>query len=337
MLRDHRRWILVALVSLLALLPLVPAAAAADDSQAWSVDPSGSGVPGGRSAFVYSLAPGQVFQDSVWITNVSSRPITFAVYARDAFNTDVDAGYALQLQREKPRDAATWIQIAVDRITVQPGTRADVPFQVTIPAGARPGDHAAGIIAEDVAPPTVHGNDVGVALQRRVAARIYVRVAGPLEPSLEVESIKVIHHSALLPPVTGRGDATVVYRIKNTGNVRMPASANVHVTGLLGRTIKRFPSRSIPELLPGSSVQLAERFEGLPAIDRLSASITVRGEGTIARGTHDTWVVSWLIVAILGGLLLALAGWRRRRRRRGAQGPGEPPVAARSPREPVGV
>jgi hypothetical protein len=322
----------MALCAVAVSLLFVTAPASAAGEHIWDVKPGGGGLPGARSSFVYTLKPGQIFQDTVSISNASDEPITFDVYATDAFNTPLDAGFALLQEDETPKDSGAWITLATDRLTVQPHTRADVPFQIAIPIGARPGDHAAGIVAADTEVAGATDAPVGVRLRRRVAARVYTRVAGPLTPSLTVRRIEFSHRSALLPPFTGRGDASITYELKNTGNVRLQPTATVTVTGLFGRRILALPPRAFRELLPGSSVVFTESFEGLPAIDHLTAGVRVRarnlpGPDVTASGSRGIWAVSWLAVALL--VLLVADVIVLRRLRRSGPPPVEPPRPAK--------
>src|SRR5690606_2379535 len=124
----------------------------------------------------------------------------------------------------------------------------------------------------------------------------------------------------IVPWLTGRGDATITYTITNVGNVRLDPLASVEVTGLLGRTLRTFPTRELPELLPGASVVVTESWSGLPPIEPLNVEISVEtagGEVSVTR-SHGVFVWSWAAVVLLA-LVAAWLGyrlWRRRHPRR---------------------
>jgi hypothetical protein len=301
--------------------PVLVAPAGANGNGTFSVDPGGAGDEGARSAFVYTLRPGQVFQDTVEVANTTDHVLSLDLYGTDAFNTPVDAAFALRLGTEEPTDVGTWVTLAVDHLNIDPGSRAVVPFQVTIPDDATPGDHVGGIVAEDTeVQPGDDQSGVAIDVRTRVAARLYVRVDGPISAELQVKRLDVAHHSALLPPFTGHGDATVTYEIRNTGNVRLSPTADLEVTGFLGRRVAAFDQRQIPELLPGSSVIVTEQFDGLPPLEHLRAHLEARatvdlaGEEAVAARSTGFWAVSWLVVAILVAIAGGLAWWWRRRR-----------------------
>ncbi len=88
--------LVVALVASVSLTVLPSAPAGAIGNGGWAVEPSGPNGTGTRDYFVYTLSPGQGFQDTVGISNFSDQPLTFKVYARDAFSAGADAGFGVQ-------------------------------------------------------------------------------------------------------------------------------------------------------------------------------------------------------------------------------------------------
>lgn len=323
-------WILAALLAVGSFAGSTGLAAASDNGS-WSVAPGGQEGPGARNFFVYTLKSGQSFQDTVTVANLTDEPLTVDLYPTDAYNTSLDGGFALLAVDEMPVDTGSWIRLATDQLTLAPRTQAEVPFEISIPRDAEPGDHAGGIVAQNVETETeIDGDGVGVEVRRRVAARVYVRVDGPLQPGLQVTRIATEHEA---PGVGGGGSATVAYEVKNTGNTRLVPTTSLAVKGLFGRSIMSFDERRLNELLPGSAVVVTERFEGLPPLEPLTASVKVVGadlqgaDPIVARGSHNFWVVSRSFLLMLGlALGLFFAWWRVRHR--AAQPPAEPPRPA---------
>ena len=156
------------------------AAPAADGGFRWAVQPSSKEGPTGRNYFVYDLAPGDRITDYVGISNLGTEPMTFSVYGTDAFTTD-DGSFALLPASDKPTDVGSWIKFAQGRYTVQPGQRLDIPFRLTVPANATPGDHAGGVIGA-LAQIETDAAGQRINVDRRIAARVYLRVAGNSTP-----------------------------------------------------------------------------------------------------------------------------------------------------------
>lgn len=124
-----------------------PAVAEGEAIVTWSVSPSTPGGPDGRTRFDFQAAPSSVISDWVAVTNDSAVVATFSVYAADA-TTDFDtAAFTLIGSDEESIGAGAWIALDASEITLDPGERANIPFTMTVPQDATPGDHAAGIVA----------------------------------------------------------------------------------------------------------------------------------------------------------------------------------------------
>ncbi|MEU8259059.1 DUF916 domain-containing protein [Micromonospora sp. NPDC048999] len=284
----------------------------------WAVQPtSGPGAPA-RSVFQYESGAGTHVDDRVAISNLSDRPLTFAVYATDAYST-ADGAFALLPASDPPTDLGTWIKLPRRSWTVPAGKRLEIPFRLTVPDRATPGDHAAGIIAA-VTERHTDAQGQQVNLDRRVAARVYLRVDGELAPEVRIEQLETAYRTPGVPFVDGR--LSVRYRVRNTGNVRLTAGdAAVRVRGPLGVTLAEPQRVALPELLPGGEVVLERDVDAWP-MGRLDAVVTVNpitAEGRLPATSRSagTWAAPWstigalLIVAAL--VALGWLAWRRRR------------------------
>ena len=325
--------VVVALLTLFAVLtPAQPARAAGTDG--WAVEPSGPNGTGTRDFFVYQLKPGQSLKDTVGVSNSSDQPLTFRIYARDAFSTPGDASFGLGGEEDKPSDTGSWITLPTDvaLYTVQPGTRADIPFIITVPPDASPGDHAGGIVAALVSTPEQSTDGAGLNVLQRVGARVYTRVEGPISAAMDVTQLKVTYDNSFMA-LFGGGPATVSYELRNAGNVRLTPQVSVKLKDPLGRTVQSAQLKNIAELLPGASIVVTEQFTGVPPVGRLTAEVTANsfGEGTTSVTRADSvWAMPWFLVALGFAMTGALIVWlRRRRRRSGSSTAPAPPSAAR--------
>ncbi|MFE0589756.1 WxL protein peptidoglycan domain-containing protein [Micromonospora echinospora] len=323
---------------LAAPAPSAPAPAApsgAADGFTWAVQPSNASGPTGRAYFVYDAAPGRRIEDRVAITNLSRTPMTFAVYGADAFTTG-DGGFALQPASRPATDVGSWVTLAERTYRIPAGKRVIVPFQVTVPANASPGDHAGGIV---VSAAGARADAAGrtVTVDRRVAARIYLRVAGAVRPALEVEALRIAYDNPVNP--FGAGPVVVSYRLRNTGNVRLTGSGQVHVAAPFGWRLAGTEPVAVPELLPGAAFVVTEQINGIVPTGRLSVRVavdpaTVDGPLPTLSRTASTWAMPWFWVAVL----LAGAAWLiatrvrgNRRRARAADARTAPATAGSTP------
>lgn len=296
---------------------------------------SGATAPDNRGKFTFGATSGAVVKDYVAINNVSAEPLTLRVYAADAFNT-TEGGYDLLATGKPSKDIGTWIKLDRESVTVAPGSQEIVPFTVTVPRDAPPGDHAAGIVASLLTEQT-NTDGSKVAVDTRVGTRMYLRIAGELRPQLSVENLDVAYHGLLNP--FGSGRVTVKYTVRNTGNVRLEGAQAVRVDLPWGSSVDSGALKRIPELLPGNELSMTAEVTGvwpvvLPtAVVRLEPS-AMPGDvnpPAVATEVEDSLLaIPWSQLGVLVLILLAVFLLRWRRKRRGAP---KPPVE----REKVGV
>ncbi|WP_324784302.1 WxL protein peptidoglycan domain-containing protein [Streptomyces sp. H51] len=307
--------LLLPLLSLLLGVVLLPVTAAvparAADNGSWSVHPAASAVAA-RPYFYLSADPGQTLQDEVVVANRTGRPLTFRLYAADAYNTARDGGFAVRTVKERMRGVGAWARPAKSRVTV-PGHRSvTVPFTLRVPEGAEPGDHPGAIVALDERVEKGRGS-LALGVRRAVGARVYLRVGGPVLPAIAVENVRVSHHQPIVPGL-GDSTATISYTLHNTGNVTLRPEVELKARGLFGRTLLTRKVTRVPtELLPGRRVRLTEPWRGAPQMDRGDVTLTARAHGTRESGGASFLALPWLVVAlafaaaVAGGALLARA------------------------------
>ncbi|GAA2698388.1 WxL protein peptidoglycan domain-containing protein [Actinoplanes palleronii] len=310
----------LAALSLLAVLIPAPASAAPSGSSdvRWSVQPSTAKGPDGRDFIIRRAAPGERLTDYVGVTNLTTRPLVFTVYGTDAYTTD-DGSFALLPAAQKPTDVGSWTALGATRYTVPANTRLDIPFSISVPADATPGDHAGGVVTS-IAEEQTTANGQKVLVDRRVAARVYLTVAGAVTPTLKIDTVRLEYVTSANP--ADGGVMTVKYLVHNTGNLRLSGTGTVRVTGPFGWELARTGGMEIPELLPGGSVTVTEKILGVQPTVRLAAQVWVEPASfdqklpAVSRST-GVWAWPWALVAVLGAVLLYLIVRFVRRRRAG--------------------
>ncbi|GGR96680.1 hypothetical protein Snoj_59280 [Streptomyces nojiriensis] len=315
---------LPALLVLLLALFAVPAAHAApapaeDRKSTFGVQPAGPREPDARAHFSYGVTGGAGLRDQIAVWNYGDEPLTVAVYASDAVNT-ADGGFDLLPGGQAPKDAGSWIKLEKDTVTVPPKANVIVPFTLAVPRDATPGDHTAGIVATLAGGgQDAQGNKV--RLDQRVGTRVYLRLAGELTPRLAVEDVKASYAGTSNP--FGTGSATVTYTLRNTGNVRLGARQAVRINGMFGGSVTAGGLKDLGDLLPGSSLTITAKADGVRPTLRSSAVVSVQAvatrEGVDPRlpsltRSASLWTVPWTLLALV--LAITACGlwlWRRRR------------------------
>ena len=278
----------------------------------WALTPTGPNPdePSSRPYLSYEIAPGATVQDSVTLWNYGNVQLTFRVYATDAFNNDAGDFDLLPGDRQA-EDLGRWVQLPQEYVTVPAGSRVDLPFSLTVPVNAQPGDHSAAILASS----QIDGVDSEgrvVGLDRRTGSRLYVRVDGAVEPQLTIDDVRTVYHPSVNPL---DGSVDVTYSVSNPGNIRLSARQEIVLRSPFGTEMARIEPDDLPELLPGNRVARSVHFDGVTAAFRVTAEVRLTplsGDPDlepepVSRGS-TTWAVPW---SGIGAAVLAVVIWRR--------------------------
>ncbi|MHC3473295.1 WxL protein peptidoglycan domain-containing protein [Streptomyces sp. 7R007] len=291
------RTLYVLLLGLLLGALAAPAPAHAADNGSWSVYPAASRIAA-RPYFYLSVDPGQSVTDKVVVANKTAGPLTFRLYAADAYNTARDGGFAVRTLNERQRGVGAWAKLTRARVTVPAHAKVTVPFTLRVPEGAEPGDHPGALVALDERVDPGQGS-LALGVRRAVGARVYLRVGGPTLAAIAVEHVHVTHHQPLVPGL-GDSGATISYTLHNTGNVTLDPKVELRAKGLFGRTLlARDLSRVPSELLPGQRVRLTEPWRDAPQLDWGDVTLTASAKGTRQSASASFFALPWLVAAVL--------------------------------------
>ncbi|WP_395244262.1 WxL protein peptidoglycan domain-containing protein [Agromyces sp. MMS24-K17] len=317
---------LVAVAGLAAgLAGAAPAVAEEAAPVSWSVTPADASGPDGRVAVEHEIDPAASVDDQFAVRNLGAEEVTFRLAAADGFTND-NGRFDILPSDQESVDSGTWITLP-ESVTVAPGGTAVVPFTITVPEDAQPGDHAAGITASILS--TQQADGTGVGVESRVGFRVMTRVAGELAPAFSVQDVHADYRLSWNPLRPGSID--VVFDVANEGNARLAVAG---VLTVAGRSIA-FPAEgeTPQEILPGESRTISltvprvwPLFAFPGEIALAPTVIDANGEpadavpAEVAPSSTDVlvWAVPWpqlLVVAGLALLVLALL-WRRGRSKR---------------------
>ncbi|TFB84057.1 DUF916 domain-containing protein [Cryobacterium algoricola] len=289
----------------------VSGAWAEDGSDGIAGAPSANGgVDQDRSRFSYQVEPGQAVNDEYIVENTGTTTQAVNVYATDAFNAE-DGTFALLEGAEAPKDAGSWVTFdnGTGRVsvTLEPGAQQVLPFTVTTPADASPGDHAGGIVVSALSPAGQ------VSVDRRVAIRLYARVKGLLQPALTISSIESSYEGSINPFA---GETKIRVSLTNTGNVSLGANTVSQIKGIFGIPLSGLTDQEIPELLPGSSRTVTLTVAGVGAWVYLNPHVSLAATvdpdalnaGVLPSAERDSslFVVPWAFLILL---LVAAVTW----------------------------
>jgi len=301
-------------------------ALATEGQVTWGVSTAANDHGTDRQNFNYDVDPGGTVSDALVVSNHDTAPLDLDVYAADGFTT-TSGQLDLVTRGTASVAVGSWTAADTGHVQIPAGGSATVPFTLTVPADATPGDYAGGIVTS-LASPT---QEQGLSVDRRLGIRIHLRVGGTLAPALAIENLHIDYAGTLNP--IGTGDATVTYTIRNTGNVRLSAGQAVSFTGPFGLFGHEASGvEPTPELLPGATWDVTASVAGVfPAFwlaatvnltpelsaDLADASGTVPAIAPVAAGA-SLWTVPWtllILVVLLAGAVVGVLFLLRRSRR----------------------
>lgn len=314
----------LAFAAVLIVAP-VPAQAADDTGDApeirWSVVPADENGPDGRRAVENDLDPGESVDDHFAVRNVSEVEVTFRLAAADGFYTRNGRFDILPADQESV-DSGTWISLP-EEVTIPAGETAIIPFEISVPDNAEPGDHAAGITASVL---SVHTGDDGanVGVESRVGFRVTTRVAGELTPEPVIAGL-VGDYTLSWNPIRP-GSVTVAFDVENAGNTILLVEGAVNAGGQSAP----FPAEgeNAAEILPGDSRSFSVVVEDVWPLFVVPVEVVVAptmltmtgdtSEVTPVSSTITVWAMPWpqLIVLLGIGLVVWALVWGRIRSRR---------------------
>ncbi len=298
----------------------------------WAIAPGGADGIDGRVSLRYVLDPGASASDHVVVTNFSTKPTTFRIYASDGVVTE-EGNFDLIPPNESPTDGGSWITLgpipdaAVEegtasfRVEIPAGGDLVVPIQVSVPEDASPGDHPAGIVAE-----LLQQGDSPVQFTTRVGVRAHLRVTGDVVANIVPQNIETVYHPSWNP--FAPGTLELQYDLANEGNVRLGADVSTQATGLFGISLAS-ASSSTREILPRQSTSVTEELTVWPLFfswGEVSATPVIVGEddGTAVELRPTTteftaWTIPWsqlAVLALLIGAILLIRALRKRSKAR---------------------
>lgn len=226
--------------------------------------------PGGSTGSAWITAdvePGTTWDGSVVVSNPSRSGVRILLYPADGL-TSPATGLAFSDRGDPLRAPSavhaegSWLSLPVGTLTLAAGQSVHLPFSVSVPVGAVPGDHVAAIVAEDASTDERTARNVSITVVSRVAMAVVVVVPGPAAAALTLgrpvlRASGVDHLATLLLPIT------------DVGLLFTEPDLTVMLTGPGTHQVVR---RTLQVILPGDTVDLA-----LPWPDSLPvASYTVR-------------------------------------------------------------
>jgi hypothetical protein len=248
--------------------------------------------------FLYHLNLGESKLDAVRLINNKDETVVLKVYAVDAVST-VDGGFALVPEDAPRNDVGGWVKLATNEVELLPNTEKLIPFTFTVPKNADAGDHAGGIVIQEVETFENFTSGTGMRIVSRVGARIYQTVPGEVKKSFEVTrfdwrlELNTVR-SWWRDFLDINKKTTFFVGIKNTGNVRITPKATVEVRNMLGMKTAILTDRDLGVVFPGGeNSDSAVFWEKGPFFGRYKVKATIKfAEEGLGEDTRE--IVIWV-------------------------------------------
>ena len=234
-----RRNLLISLAGLSLALLAWSGVAQAEGDVSFGIRPTKAyvGNPESFGYFSHTLAPGAVLADEALVMNSGDVPVTLKLYAADGV-TAIEGGTAFANEGEEKNGVASWLSLSMAEVSLEPGEERVVPFTISVPLNASPGQHVAGLVLE--AAPSGEGPPGGadevqfaVSVVRRVGVAVLIDVPGPHAAGLEITGVS-------LKEQDDQG-ATFVVAVRNTGNVFVRGQGSLVIKDWQGTELASIP------------------------------------------------------------------------------------------------
>ncbi|WP_188757328.1 COG1470 family protein [Microbacterium album] len=292
-----------------------PAVAATEEGPVtWSVRPGDENGEDGRSWVEWEAEPGEVLSEHMVVTNHSRRDVEFRLTSADGYFTET--GRFNMLAGDQVSVAAgTWIDLP-ESVVVPAGASEAVPFTVTVPDDAGPGDHPAGVAAS-----IRSAGDGTLGVESRVGFRVMTRVTGDLVAQLSVAATGA--YAGMANPFEA-GSVDIAYEVSNTGNTRLRAQPEISLSGPFGIAARTITGEQIGEIAPGETRRGVVRVPSVWPLFTYDVTLHAQPEAVsddldfdeaapaTAQATFLAMPWSQLATLGVGALLLTWTVWRRR-------------------------
>ncbi len=206
-----------------------------------------------RSYFILDGKPNTTVQNGIRIKNTGAATGTVTLYAVDA-TTGQNSGLVYNAQDVPSHDVGSWVHLAQQQLTLAPGQSEDVPFQVDIPKGARPGQHIGGIVAKSVVQATTQKSTFHVDVQSLSIVAVQLNVAGPQADRLEMTGVQASG---------ANGYQNILINLSNTGTSLLKPYGTLQVLDTKGNILQHLTIK-LDTFLPDTTINYPVYMQSHP-------------------------------------------------------------------------
>ena len=201
--------------------------------------------------FIFAAQPGATIQSKVRITNIGTATGSVSLYPVDA-TTGQTSGVVYRTGTDPRTDIGAWVSVGTQHVTLAPKHDQIIPFSITVPASARPGQHVGGLVAEDLAVQSGSSSSVQINIQHLSIVAVQVNLPGKQSQRLDATAI----HAG------GISNYQILYlSLSNTGAQMLKPAGTLQVTDRSGQLLKQIPM-SLDTVLPQTAIDYPVYVDG---------------------------------------------------------------------------
>lgn len=223
--RLYKKSLLIVAAGVVSLVAFAPQAALAQSigigGRPANPDPNNART---KSIFVKTIEPGASASDAVEVMNNTAQPQTVIVYATDS-TVSSGGAFACAQANDPVKGAGGWVQLSSSSVEVPANGTTKVPFTITAPKNAEPGEQDACIILQQKKDTTVQS---GIGLSFRTGIRVAILIPGNIVKAITPLGLSVQQKD---------NQIITTPRVKNTGTVSVDATVHTQIESLFGTSI----------------------------------------------------------------------------------------------------
>lgn len=265
----------------------------------------GTGIGLKPATIEVNLAPGEVKQYTVAISNVSGQDQLYYLYKRDIIG--VKAGgvpvFADNKIEKTSFELSQWITLETETLAIPKGEERPLTFVVKVPDNAAPCDHFGGIFVS-AEPPELR--ESGAAVGYEVGNILSIRVAGECRVEGSIRQFSTDNY------IYGKSEVNFNAKIQNEGNTLIRPTGPLEIKNMFGKQVGKLTfNEEQAGVYPGATREFTLSWSGDgPGFGRYEAILSpVYGEDGIKKTMSSTatfWILPMSIILPALGVLAFL-------------------------------
>lgn len=202
--------------------------------------------------------------------------------------------------------AASWVQLSLNKSSIAANDKISIQAKINVPFDAKAGGRYFAIYFEPTSAVPREADTAAEegtsAITPRVAALVYLRVAGPIE-----ENASLIRFSA--PSFLEYGPIMVETEILNLGNYHIKPQGTITLTDMFGQ-VKDEVKLDEVNIFPDASREYKSEIGKKWMLGRYALNLTAPygDSGKVVAGATSVWLFPWrAVVAVILGVIIVIS------------------------------